>query len=176
MSENTKQNPIKGIVCGLVAGGVASAGMDLYWGLVHNAPGARPEQKPKGGDRNQVKDEPSTQIIADKVSKALTGHQVPQQNKAEAGVAVHYAFGAFWGGAYGAVAARKPEWGLLAGLLYGTAIWLFLDEIGLRALGIAPNPRKVPVSQHLEALGAHFVYGSATALFTRLLLRLLSRS
>ena len=39
-------------------------------------------------------------------------------------------------------------------------------------MDIAPDAEQVPLQQHIQALGAHFAYGSATALFTRLLLRL----
>src|SRR5207244_8327482 len=115
---------------------------------------------------------------ADKVAKAVTGKEVPKEGKSIAGIAVHYSTGLFWGGIFGIMASRSHSrsrsLGLLAGLLYGAAIWLFLDEIALRVLDISPDPEKVPLSQHLKALGAHFVYGSVTALSTRLLLRALS--
>ncbi|MFL5733650.1 MAG: hypothetical protein ACJ78Q_10655 [Chloroflexia bacterium] len=174
MQKRSNPNPIVSSICGLVAGGLAGAAMDCYWWAVRRLPGERPEQKPKSGDDNQDKPEPSTQIIADRVTTALTGHHVPAEDKPAAGIAVHYATSLFYGGLLGAAASRVPRLGLLAGLLYGAAIWLLLDEITLRLLDIAPDPRKVPARQHLQALGAHFVYGTATALVTRLLLRVLS--
>ncbi len=170
MAKGKRQNPIKGLFCGIVAGAVASAAMDQYWNLVGNIPGDRPEQKPKKGD-NQQKDEPSTQIIADKVSKAVSGKEVPKKDKAAAGVGVHYLTGVTFGALFGIVAALRPRTGLFAGLFYGVLIWLFLDEMMLRALNIAPDPRKVPAEKHVEALGAHLVYGSATAIVAKLLLR-----
>ncbi len=176
MSKGKKQNMALGGVCGLVGGIGAAAVMDGYWGIVKKIVGARPEQKPKGNSREQKK-EPSTQIVADKISDAVTGHDLPRKEKAPAGVGVHYATGAAYGAFFGAAAARIPRLGLPAGLAYGIAIWLFFDEITLRLLNIAPDPKKVPVEEHAQALGAHLVYGSATAIFTGLLLRLLgSRS
>ncbi len=151
-----------------MAGFVASAAMDGYWALVQQWPGERPEQKPRPG--GQQKNEPSTQIIADRVAEAVTGKEVPKKAKPAAGIAVHYATGLFCGGIFGVMSSRAPRLGLLAGLLYGAAIWLFLDEIALRLLNIAPDPEKVPLNQHLKALGAHLVYGGATALVTRPLL------
>ncbi|HEY0070010.1 MAG TPA: DUF1440 domain-containing protein [Chloroflexia bacterium] len=165
-----RQNPLKGLLVGVAAGGAASAAMDQYWGMVEHLPGERPEQQPRKGG-GQQKDEPSTQIIADRLSEAVTGKEVPREAKPAAGVAVHYLTGALQGGVFGLVAALRPRTGLLAGLLYGVAIWLFLDEITLRALNIAPDPTKVPKSIHAEALGAHLVYGGSLALFTRLFLR-----
>ena len=172
MAKGKKRNVIRGAVCGLVAGAAGSAAMDGYWWAVKNAPGSRPEQKPKAGDKDQKKDEPSTQIVADKASEAITGHEVPKKKKAAAGIGVHYATGSTWGVPFGMIAARLPGWGLLAGLLYGVFIWLTFDEIALRSLDIAPDAKETPTSEHLQALGAHLVYGSTTALFTRLLLKL----
>lgn len=172
MAKHTRKvrNPIRGLFVGILAGVAASALMDGYWALVEQLPGARPEQKPKPGG-NQQKDEPSTQIIADKVSEVVTGDEVPDEQKPAAGIAVHYATGALWGGMFGIVAALRPKTGLFAGLVYGIFIWLFLDEILLRALDMAPDPRTVPPEQHFEAFGAHLVFGGGTALVTRLLLR-----
>lgn len=170
MAKRKRQNPIKGLFYGIVAGIVASASMDQYWAIVEKIPGDRPEQKPKKGGKQQ-KDEPSTQIIADKVSEAVSGKEVPKRNKAAAGVGVHYITGAVFGGLFGIVAALRPRTGLLAGLFYGLLIWLFLDEMMLRALNIAPDPRKVPAEKHIEALGAHLVYGGTMAIVARGLLR-----
>ena len=171
MTNDKKQNPIKGILFGLAAGAAASAAMDLYWGAVHNVPGGRPEQKPKKGGKDEQEDEPSTQIVADKISEAVTGHDVPDEDKAAAGVGVHYSTGISFGALFGLFASQRTGWGLLAGLLYGIAIWLGLDEIALRVLRMGPPPEDVPLSQHVQALGAHLVYGSVTGLVSRLLLR-----
>src|SRR5512140_1702699 len=118
MARTRSQNPLKGAVYGLLAGAGASFLMDCYWGIVHNIPGARPEQKPKKGGKGQQKDEPSTQLIADKVSEAATGHDVPKEDKAAAGVGVHYATGTSFGALFGVVASLRPRWGLMAGFLY----------------------------------------------------------
>ena len=171
MSNHTTHNPLKGALVGIIAGGAAGAVMDGYWAIVNNLPGDRPEQKPKSGKDGQKEEKPSTQIVADKVSEELTGKEVPKKNKAKAGVGVHYATSVAWGAPFGALAARIPAAGLLVGALYGAAIWLFFDEIALRALKIAPAPEKVPTKEHLQALGAHLVYGSSTGIITRILLR-----
>lgn len=171
MSKNNQPGLIRGTITGLAAGAAATALMDGYWKVVQNTIGDRPEQKPKKGDDNQEKDEPSTQIIADKVSQAVTGSEVAEESKAGAGVAVHYSTGLFFGAVFGAIAAKGPRLGLPAGLLYGAAIWLFIDEIGLRVFNIAPEPEKVPMNEHAQALGAHLVYGSSIAILLNIFLR-----
>jgi hypothetical protein len=163
-------NPVKGLLTGMVAGAVASAAMDQYWGIVEGVLGARPEQQPREGG-GQRKHEPSTQIMADKLSEALTGKEVPEGVKPAAGVAAHYLTGMLHGGLFGLVAALRPRTGLIAGLLYGVALWLFLDELALRALNLAPDAEKVPKKAHVEALGAHLVYGGSLALLMRRFLR-----
>lgn len=170
MAKSNKQNALKGALYGAVAGAVASGVMDAYWGLARYIPGSRPEQKPKGPKSQQIKQEPSTQIVADKISEAITGHDVPKRAKPPAGVAVHYFFGSLTGSLYGLLASRLPGVGLLTGIMYGVGVWLFGDELTLRLLNIAPKASKVPPSQHLQALGAHLVYGSSLGLLTRLML------
>ncbi len=165
-----RHNPFKGLLAGMVAGAVASAAMDQYWGLVARVPGERPEQQPRKGG-GQMKHQPSTQIMADKLAEALTGKEVPEDAKPAAGVAAHYLTGMLHGSIFGLVAALRPRTGLFAGLLYGVAIWLFLDEIALRALNLAPDVEKVPKKVHAEALGAHLIYGGSLALLMRRFLR-----
>ncbi|HKP54676.1 MAG TPA: DUF1440 domain-containing protein [Chloroflexia bacterium] len=171
MSKKDTHNPLKGALYGFITGGVSGAIMDGYWALVKKLPGARPEQKPKGKNDGQNEDQPSTQIIADKVSEALTGEEIPRKHKPLAGIGVHYGTSVAFGALYGVVAARRPKLGPIAGAIYGAAIWLFLDEITLRVLKIGPKPEKVPTNEHIQALGAHLVYGSATGALTRIMLR-----
>ncbi len=170
MSNNNIHNPLKGALVGFVAGGIAGAIMDGYWAIVQNLPGDRPEQKPKENDP-QKEDEPSTQLVADKVSKAVTGKEVAKKDKAKAGIGVHYATSLACGALFGVVASRLPRLGPIAGALYGACVWLVLDEVILRTMDIAPEPKNVPMSEHLQALGAHLVYGSSTGAITRLLMR-----
>src|SRR5688500_9204192 len=167
-----QQNPVKGAFCGMAAGLAASAAMDLYWKVVQGQAGARPEQKPKGKNDGQKEEKPSTQVIADSISRVLSGREVPKKHKAEAGIAVHYALGGLCGALFGIATTRRPRLGVAGGLLYGAAIWALLDEFLLRILDVAPDADKVPAAQHFQALGAHLVYGAGTAIFTRLLLKL----
>jgi hypothetical protein len=42
---------------------------------------------------------------------------------------------------------------------YGGALFAGADEIAVPALGLAPSPKKAPLSQHLYGLASHVVYG-----------------
>lgn len=170
MGQRKRQNPVKGLFFGMLAGAGASAVMDQYWALVEHLPGERPEQQPQEGGK-QEEDEPSTQLVADKVSKAATGKEVPKENKEVAGIVVHYLTGTISGGLFGIISALRPRTGLLAGLVFGVLLWLFLDEMILRALRLAPDPATVPVEKHVEALGAHLVFGGTMAAIARVLIR-----
>ena len=172
MSEK-HQNLMVGAFCGVVGGVAASGVMDIYWKIVKENFGERPEQKPKGKNDGQEEEQPSTQILADKVSQALTGEDIPKKYKAVAGIGVHYATGLLFGALFGLVAAIRPRLGIIGGLLYGAGIWAVVDEVALRLLDIAPDAEKVPPLEHAQALGAHLVFGSSTAIFTRLLLKLI---
>ena len=171
MAGRKQHNLVKGALCGLVAGVVGSALMDVYWLIVQGVLGARPEQEHKGPGSGQIKQAHATQVLADMVSEVLAGKPVPREDRPLTGIAVHYATGLLCGALYGAVAARRPRTGIVAGVLYGAGIWLFFDEIALRALNISPDVEKVPPREHLQALGAHLAYGAGVGLVTRLLLR-----
>src|SRR5947209_7727807 len=111
MSKTNTHNPLKGALVGLVAGAAAGSAMDGYWAIVKNLPGDRPEQKPKKGDDGQKEDKPSTQVVADNVSKAVTSKEVPKKDKSKAGIGVHYAVSAASGALFGILASRIPRLG-----------------------------------------------------------------
>jgi putative membrane protein len=116
-----------------------------------------------GGGKNSASErsggEPATVVTAEKLSESLTDKPLPEDHKKAADPIVHYAFGALLGGLYGGLVRKTPLITLGAGTLYGAAVWLLADEIAVPALGLAGPPQKYPASKHLQALGAHLVYG-----------------
>jgi uncharacterized membrane protein YagU involved in acid resistance len=157
--------PFRAALVGTVAGTAASAMMDVYWWVMQGVPGARPEQQPRPGDHTTGR-EPATQKMADAVWRAVTGSEVPRDKKAVAGVAMHYAFGAVTGALWGVYASMRRRSALPEGVLYGVAIWLLADEMAFRVARLSPEAEKVPLSEHVQALGAHVVYGAGTAAIT----------
>ncbi len=53
--------------------------------------------------------EQSTVKVADRVARATTSHEIPQEQKQTAGNTVHYAFGTLMGGVYGALTSFFKE-------------------------------------------------------------------
>lgn len=157
--------PFKAALAGTLAGAAASAMMDVYWWALQGVPGARPEQKPRPGDHTAGY-EPATQKMADSLWRAVTGSEVPDDKKAVAGVAMHYAFGAACGALWGVYSSLRRRSALPEGVLYGVAIWLLGDEMAFRVAKMSPEADKVPLSEHAQALGAHLVYGAGTAAIT----------
>jgi uncharacterized membrane protein YagU involved in acid resistance len=165
LSHYKMAGPLKAAVAGTLAGAAASAMMDVYWWAMQGIPGARPEQQPRPGDHT-TRREPATQHMADALWRAVTGSDVPRDKKAVAGVAMHYAFGAACGTLWGVYSSLRSRSALPEGVLYGVIIWLLGDEMFFRLAKMSPQAEKVPLSEHLQALGAHLVYGAGTAAVT----------
>jgi uncharacterized membrane protein YagU involved in acid resistance len=98
-------------------------------------------------------------MTAERISQNVFGHELTEHEKQIAGPAVHYGYGTLMGGVYGALAEVVPAVTTGAGCLYGAALWAGGDEVALPLLRLAPPPTRVPASQQLEFLAAHFVYG-----------------
>jgi len=172
-STKSDANLAVNVAAGLAAGLVASFLMEKVQGAIealssdnHSAAGGGGQQH-----RQPHEGEPATYKAADAVATAVIGQRVPREWKPAAGSAVHYAFGGAVGAAYGAAAASRREVTVMAGIPFGIAVWLLADEIGVPAAGLAKGPTHYPVSKHASALAAHLVYGAATELVRRGLMR-----
>ena len=96
---------------------------------------------------------------ASAVSEGLFGHKLTQSEKKIGGTAVHYVLGTGVGGLYGAAAEIAPAVTAGAGLPFGAAFWLVVDEGAVPLLGLSEGPMAYPLSTHAYALSSHFVYG-----------------
>jgi uncharacterized membrane protein YagU involved in acid resistance len=111
----------------------------------------------KSQQQREVKN--PTVNVAEIIAEDFFHHRLEDHEKKLAGPLVHYAFGTFTGGVYGMATELAPVAAAGWGTAYGTTVWLGADEIGVPALGLSKSPVETPLSQHLEALGAHLVYG-----------------
>ena len=104
----------------------------------------------------------------------ITGSE-PQTQEAKTMLSyqVHWIYGMFQGGMYGALHSNSPLFDLRGGLTYATGLWLFSDEMAVPLLGLQAGPAATPLAGHLNRWGAHLAYGSATAIATQFLRRLL---
>jgi len=181
-SRKTNRQPevLKGLAAGTIGGLVASWVMEEFqyaWVKVSNSLQQRREtnfSSATHAEQSQSVDEerePATVKAAEMVSEKIFGHQLAQDEKKMAGDAVHYATGAASAAIYGVAAELVPEVTFGAGLPFGTAVWLVVDEGAVPLLGLSKAPSEYPLSTHIYALASHFVYGLTTEVVRRALRR-----
>lgn len=167
----------KGLAAGLIGGLVASWTMNRFqdvWSKLATRIETSPDYKFQnvwGESAEDVKESRSAQgakpdvqddttvKAASAVSEELFDHKLTRSEKKIAGTAVHYILGTGVGGIYGAAAELAPKVTAGAGLPFGAAFWLVVDEGAVPSLGLSEGPASYPLSTHAYALSSHFVYG-----------------
>jgi hypothetical protein len=124
-------------------------------------------QARKAADGNE---DDATVKAAAATSEIVLDHNLTADEKKIAGTVVHYAVGATAGIAYSVAAEFKRGITTRAGLPYGTAFWLAVDEGLVPLLRLSKAPTAYPLSIHLYAFASHLVFG-ATAEGVRRTLR-----
>lgn len=164
--EVTGSDLVKGFAAGALGGFVACWVMNRYQALSHRlrqSTEKEPEIEEQGRQMSQEQqEEPATVKATKAVSRTVFGHHLSQPEKRVAGPVVHYAYGTVMGGVYGALAEAIPATTAGGGLAYATALWAGGDEIALPAFGLSQAPADVPLTDHADAMVAHFVYGLTT--------------
>jgi len=157
--KSKKKNTWMGIALG-VTGGLAGAWlMNQSQSMMEKIAKNAANGAAAGGAEGQGQGEPATVLTAEKISESVMGIPLPAEKKKMAEPLVHYKFGALVGALYGGLAAKAPKITLGPGTIYGAAVWLLADELAVPAFGLSGPPRRYPLSKHLQALGAHLVYG-----------------
>lgn len=100
-------------------------------------------------------------VAAEKVAETV-GKELSEDQRKQAGSAIHWALGAGAGAVYGALRHRLPGADLGNGLLFGTAFWAVIDEGANTALGLTPGPTEFPWQTHARGLAGHLVFGATT--------------
>ncbi len=163
MNKQNNANAWKGLMAGVVGGVVASWAMDRfqYWWLSFGGGDELElQQAPSSEKRNQ--EEPATVKTASSISEGVFGHSLTAREKEVAGPVVHYAVGTTAGAMYGLAAEYEPDVTTAAGIPFGAAFWLIVDEGALPLLGLAKGPAVYPLSTHAYALASHLVFGLTT--------------
>jgi putative membrane protein len=167
----------KGLAAGIVGGLVASWVMEEFqsaWAKLSETAQQNGSQQTSSSNgaqsqRDAEEQEPATIKAAEAVSEKLLGHHLEKNEKELAGNAVHYATGGASGGAYGVAAELVPKVTAGAGLPFGTAVWLVVDETAVPLLGLSKAPLEYPLPTHVYALASHFVFGLTTEAVRRTL-------
>jgi len=140
--------PFVGLFAGVAAGLVAAAAMAAFQ-----------SQAGKLLPEDDSGEDPSTVQAADVVSKAVTGHKVPEAAREASGQMVHFVVGAVMGGIYGVLTEYRPEASAGFGSAYGIATSTLLDEAAVPALDLGPAPDEAPVESHIYGVASHLVFG-----------------
>lgn len=127
-----------------------------YWWLSFGEGDELLQQKPITEDN---RDEPATVKTASAISEGIFGHSLTKREKDITGALVHYSVGTSAGAVYGLAAECEPSVTTLAGIPFGAAFWLVVDEGALPLLGLTKGPNAYPVATHVYALASHLVFG-----------------
>lgn len=125
------------------------------------------EDKQARQREDEVRGNRSAYEIAAEKAAGLAGRQLTEDQRKKLGSAIHWAIGTTAGAFYAPMRRRLlGDKGLgaslAAGAIFGTAVWLLLDEAGNTALGFTPAPDKFPWQAHARGLAGHLVLGLAT--------------
>ncbi len=166
---------LAGAIAGLIAGIVATWIMDRFqynwwdvaawlerWrGPAPVAPPPPPPAEPATGPQTEEFSGPSTAKVANWFFRRRKGRDLNAAEKGPAGEIVHYVFGIASAVVFGAVLSAFGIVGVAWGILFGVALFVGVDELGLWAIGLAKGPWNYPLWIHGYALAAHVVYGVA---------------
>ena len=107
-------------------------------------------------------------VAAEKAAE-IAGQVLTDDQRKQAGSAIHWALGAGAGAVYGILRHRLPAASLGNGLLFGAAFWAVIDEGANTALGLTPGPSAFPWQTHARGLAGHLVFGVAADTVLRVL-------
>lgn len=113
--------------------------------------------------------ESATAAIGRMGYEKLVGEEPSKDTKSDLSWAVHIAYGVLVASAYGLLRGRAHGHALRDGLIFGTGLWLFGDELAVPLLGLADKPTAYDPTQHLQSFAQHLGFGVATAATTRAL-------
>lgn len=108
---------------------------------------------------NEARGNKTAYGVAAEKGAAAAGVELSDEQRQRAGSALHWVLGAGAGALYGVLRDRVPGADAGAGLAFGTAFWLAVDEGGNYALGLTPGPTAFPWETHARGLAGHLVFG-----------------
>jgi putative membrane protein len=162
----------KGLVAGALGGLIGSFAMNQFQASIAAASRSLSDEGGESGSQSSEGSDNATVRAARAISEGVLNEPLDEREKQSAGSAVHYAFGTAVGAVYGGAASLLPPITAGRGMLYGTAVFVLADEIGVPAAGLSAPPDETPASSHAQAFASHCVYGFVTDLVRRALLKM----
>lgn len=154
-------SPLGAVARGLVAGAVGAGAQSLFF-LATKRLAPTPTKLPRALQKPEAKakNESSPETVARRTVDGLMQRgPLSPEAKSRAGRAVHYLFGAAWGGVY----ALCRESFRTSPFLFGIGVWMASDNLILPAFRVAAWPHHYSLKEHHYAAHAHVVYGLSTA-------------
>jgi putative membrane protein len=163
----------KGVLAGVVGGLIGTIVMTEFqnaWAAASQKLKKENSGEHSGNDQDgesQQEKESATMKAAGKLGE-VAGYRPSHEQKKKLAPVVHYGFGTLQGAAYGLTLelVRNPG-GMVAGLAFGTALFVLADEVAVPAFELSDKPSEIPVSSHLYGLAAHLVYGISAEIARR---------
>jgi hypothetical protein len=152
------------LIAGLVAGAVGTALMDLVWFSRYRRGGgaSRLLDWEFSAGLNSWQSAPAPAHVGKRIVETVTRHELAAGYAAVTNNVVHWSYGIFWGGLYGALAwlalGRNPIWGLAFGFVVWASSYVTLPLLGLYKPMWAYDLRTL-----VKDLSAHLAYGLGTA-------------
>jgi hypothetical protein len=155
----TQHNIAEAICMGAIAGVAATWVMTRVttWLYAHESEQTKQRENEARGDRTAY------ETAAERMA-AAAGAQLDTPTRRTLGNAIHWSTGIGLAILYTGLRRRMPAVTAAKGLLYGSGVFLVMDEFLNAALGLTPGPRAFPWQAHARGLGGHLAYGLATEL------------
>jgi Protein of unknown function (DUF1440) len=149
------------LVVDLALGAVAGAAATWVMGLATSFLYEREDDEAREREDN-ARDGRTAYGVAAQKAAGLVGRRLDEETREKAGSALHYGLGAGMGAAYAGLRHHVPAANAAGGTLFGTAVWLLMDEAAAPVFGLTPGPAAFPWQTHARGLAGHLVYGTVT--------------
>ncbi len=164
--KNTGTSSPATLLDGLIAGAVATWLMGRVTSALYereSKPAREKEDAARGGRT-------AYEVAAEQGARALDT-SLSDEERSRYGARIHWALGIGAGVVYALLRRRMELETPLAGLAFGAAFWLAMDEGAVYALGLTPGPTAFPWQTHARGLAGHLAFGATADTALRVLER-----
>jgi len=144
------------VVKGVIAGAIATWAMGKVTTYLYQHESQEVRQREDAARHGRTAYGVAAEKVAHTFGVSLDG------TEGAAGRAIHWGLGLATAAAFAVLRGRYAQAGRAAGLAFGSAFWLLLDEGAVYALGLTPGPTAFPWQTHARGLAGHLVYGAVS--------------
>ena len=156
---NTNGGMTADLLKGAIAGAVATWLMNqaTTWMYEHESDDAKQRENEARGGRTAY------ERAAERAASAA-GMALSEEQRNQAGTAIHWGTGIAAGALYAVLRKRRPAIAAANGLPFGIGFFLIVDELLNPLLSLTPGPQAFPWQTHARGLGGHLAFGATTEL------------